>query len=276
MSRYTYVIGDIQGCYEPLMRLLDRLHFDPTQDHLACVGDLVNRGPQSLEVLRFLRQLPHLSLVLGNHDIYLLILGYGFIPEGTYNHTLQAVLDAHDRMSLITWLRHHPLLTTLPPTANTQPVIMVHAGIPPQWTIDMARGYAQEVEQVLQGSQFAYFLEHLFGDCPATWDSTLQGLPRLRYIANALTRMRFCTATGDLDLISDGYESHPAPTFLPWFTGRSATQDHCLITFGHWSALKGQCSTPHCLALDTGCAWGHSLTAWCVETGIRTAVTWKV
>ncbi|OGT66010.1 MAG: bis(5'-nucleosyl)-tetraphosphatase (symmetrical) [Gammaproteobacteria bacterium RIFCSPHIGHO2_12_FULL_45_9] len=268
----TYVIGDIQGCYDPLMRLLDRVHFDPTQDRLALVGDVVNRGPQSLAVLRFLHQLPHVSLVLGNHDVFLLILGYGFVPEGNYTHTLQPVLEAHDRMILFEWLRHQPFLTTLPHAAENKPVVMVHAGIPPQWRISEAQQLARELEQALQGPHFSEVLNTLFGDIPATWNPHLCGIERLRYIANAFTRMRFCTPRGELDLVSDGYESQPEPAFLPWFTFRDPDQDQCLITFGHWSALKGACDTSHCLALDTGCAWGHTLTAWCVETGIRTSV----
>ncbi len=251
----TYVIGDVHGCYAELQQLLEKIDYNPLHDELNFVGDVVNRGSDSLQVLRFLKNQPRVNVVLGNHDLYLLILGYGLMAEDAYNHTLQAVMDASDRLDLLDWLRHQRLLLL---NENLQSLI-VHAGIPPQWTVAESLVHSQEVEQVLQGPDFPSYLSNLFGNEPANWSDQLQGQSRLRYITNALTRMRFCQQDGCLEFSAQDVNQVPALGFRPWFEWRQ--QDHHDILFGHWAVLDGRCEVNHCYALDTGCVWGRALTA---------------
>lgn len=251
----TYIIGDVQGCYQELQELLQTIDFNPDTDKLAFVGDIVNRGPNSLEVLRFIKQLKNPWVVLGNHDLFLLIIGYELMPTDAYEHTLDAVLRAPDKQDLIEWLRHQPLIH-----AENQ-ALLVHAGLPPQWNVEESLQYAEEVAAILQGPNFQKFLTHLFGDEPSTWSNSLNEQDRWRYITNALTRMRFCSEAGELDLSANGKMSTSSKKYHPWFDWRDPNQDEIDIYFGHWAALNGECNAPRCYALDTGCAWGHCLTA---------------
>lgn len=269
----TYIIGDVQGCFEPLQQLLQQIDFNPKQDRLGFVGDLVNRGPQSLAVLRFIKQLKSPIVALGNHDLFCLIVGYGFMPEDAYEHTLQDVLRAPDKMELLEWLRSQPLIWH----EKKSQTLLVHAGLPPQWTIQQSLQYAKEVETVLHSNQFEIYLTHLFGNEPEQWSEQLTGQERLRYITNALVRMRFCTKEGRLDLETDNAIQHHEPNrFKPWFDWRDPKKDQTDIYFGHWAALAGKCDTPGYHALDTGCAWGYSLTAIRLEDKQRFSVACKL
>ena len=261
----TYAIGDIQGCYDSLRRLLDVCAFDPQYDRLWLTGDLVNRGPQSLATLRFVRGLGNAAVtVLGNHDLYLLMLAYGAMqgqaaPRRS-EHTLDEILTADDREDLLTWLRAQPLCHVEGRDC------LVHAGLLPQWSVAQARALAAEVEAGLRGADFRELLAHLWGSEPAAWSEDLQGWARVRCIVNAMTRMRFCSAQGVMEFRSKGETTSAPAGYLPWFAvpGRRSA-DHRLVT-GHWSAL-GLRQTENHLALDTGCLWGRQLTAVCLEDG---------
>ena len=261
----TYAIGDLQGCYDSLRRLLDVCAFDPQYDRLWLTGDLVNRGPQSLATLRFVRGLGNAAVtVLGNHDLYLLMLAYGTMqgqaaPRRS-EHTLDEILTADDREDLLTWLRAQPLCHVEGRDC------LVHAGLLPQWSVAQARALAAEVETGLRGEDFRELLAHLWGSEPAVWSEDLQGWARVRCIVNAMTRMRFCSAQGVMEFRSKGETTSAPAGYLPWFAvpGRRSA-DHRLVT-GHWSAL-GLRQTENHLALDTGCLWGRQLTAVCLEDG---------
>ncbi|PMB54732.1 symmetrical bis(5'-nucleosyl)-tetraphosphatase [Coxiella endosymbiont of Rhipicephalus microplus] len=264
----TYIIGDVQGCYQELKELLTLIQFDPSQDQLGFVGDLVNRGPHSLEVLRFIKSLSSPLIVLGNHDLFLLILGYELMPEDSYEHTLHNILRANDKIELLEWLRGFPLVHY----EKKYHALLVHAGLPPQWSIAENLKRANEVSLTLQGAYFKEFLKNLFGDQPFQWHDKLKGQERLRYITNAFTRMRFCNAKGELDFKVSSKKSTNKEDFQPWFNWRHPEKERVNIVFGHWAALKGECDTPYCYALDTGCTWGHQLTALNLETKQRFVV----
>ncbi|MBN1606426.1 MAG: symmetrical bis(5'-nucleosyl)-tetraphosphatase [Polyangiaceae bacterium] len=251
----TYVLGDIHGCYEPLRRLLDRVGFDPTVDELWSVGDLVNRGPQSLEVLRFFRQLgTRCTAVLGNHDLHLLGAALGFRPLRPKD-TLDEVLRASDLPELVAWLRRLPLAHC------DQGVLMVHAGVLPSWTLADALRWAKEAESFLKGDQVAELFSNMCRDGPESFDEDLQGWQRARMVIDVLTRIRFCSPAGQLDLeCSDGPEHAPAG-MLPWYVHEQRRTRGVPVLFGHWAALRGQTAGNHLFALDTGCVWGFSLTA---------------
>ena len=251
-----YAIGDIQGCLTPLKRVLDKVRFDPAIDRLWIAGDLVNRGPDSLETLRFIYSIRDAVVaILGNHDLHLLALAAGCRQANKYD-TLQTILDAPDKAVLLDWLRHQPLLHCDDRVGYT----IVHAGIPPQWSITQARGYAAEVEAVLQSSQCQYFLAHMYGNQPDKWDDGLTDYRRWRVITNCLTRMRFCTADGRLNLTAKGDIKNAPEGYLPWFkhAARKASKDN--IIFGHWAALRGSVAEGNIFALDSGCVWGDELT----------------
>ena len=198
----TYAVGDIQGCYAPLRRLLDQAAFDPAQDQLWSVGDLVNRGPQSLDTLRFLKSLGSAFIgVLGNHDLHFLASASGAYSSGKIQ-TLRPLLEAPDCVALFEWVRHLPLAhrATLNTAAGEHKFLLVHAGIAPGWKFSQARSLAAEVEATLQGPAFLDYLRMMYGDLPDTWSNTLSGMERLRVITNVLTRIRFCTAAGQLNL----------------------------------------------------------------------------
>ena len=250
----TYAIGDLQGCYEPLLRLLDYISFDRGRDRLWFVGDLVNRGPQSLEVLRFVRGLGDAAVVvLGNHDLHLIMQSEGH-GRANREDTLGPVLAAPDRMALLDWLRRRPLFHVEGEFA------MVHAGLLPAWGVRKAAALGREVEAALAGPVYRDFLAHMWGSQPAAWEDDLAGWDRLRVVVNAMTRMRFCHADGSMDFRTKGPPEKAPRGSYPWFAApRRARRDHTLVC-GHWSAL-GFRAQPGLLALDSGCLWGGSLTA---------------
>lgn len=257
----TYAIGDIQGCYKPLRCLLDQIHFDPTKDTLWIAGDLVNRGPGSLDVMRFLFSIrDSIIAVLGNHDLHLLGVAYANRKPGKQD-TLADILHAPDREELLTWLRHLKIMHSDAKLGYA----MTHAGIPPQWTLDQAAGYARELEAALRSENFSVFLKDMYGNQPECWDESLSGTDRLRIITNYFTRMRFCRADGTLDLITKDSANEAPEGFIPWFAHphRKTLDDQ--ILFGHWAALEGKTHTPNVYALDTGCVWGGQLTAMRLE-----------
>jgi bis(5'-nucleosyl)-tetraphosphatase (symmetrical) len=253
----TYAIGDVQGCFDPLRRLIDSFDFDPANDRLWFVGDLVNRGPQSLEVLRYIKSLGASSVVvLGNHDLHLVMQAEGF-GRANKEDTLEAVLGAPDRDELLAWLRAQPLFHLEGSWA------MVHAGLLPAWTVTQAKALSDEVSAVLISPDYRGFLENMWGSEPAAWRDDLTGWDRLRVVVNAMTRMRFVTADGAMELRAPGAKGplDRGPTgCLPWFVmqGRASAGNN--IVCGHWSAL-GYHEQADLLAIDTGCLWGGSLTA---------------
>lgn len=250
----TYAIGDIQGCFQELQALLKTIAFDRNADRLWLVGDLVNRGPQSLEVLRFVKSLGEAAItVLGNHDLHLLMLAEGK-SRLRNDDTLGPILEAPDREELLAWLRAQPLMHA----ENAH--VMVHAGLLPQWNVPQALALANEVEAALRDRKFRKFLGHMWGSEPKAWRDDLAGWDRLRVIVNAMTRMRFCTPEGVMEFSSKGELVSAPPGHLPWFDAPNRqSADHVLIT-GHWSAL-GLKMTANLLALDSGCLWGGHLSA---------------
>ncbi|MES2772421.1 MAG: symmetrical bis(5'-nucleosyl)-tetraphosphatase [Pseudomonadota bacterium] len=250
----TYAIGDIQGCFNALLTLLKRCQFDPSHDRLWLVGDLVNRGPNSLQTLRFVRALGDAAItVLGNHDIYLLLVAEG-LQKRAADDTLDDILHAPDRQELLDWLRQRPLCHT------EREYCLVHAGLLPQWTTQQARALAAEVEQALRASDYRTFMAQLWGSEPTRWDDNLCGWPRLRVIVNAMTRMRFCSLEGSMSFKARGKpETAPAGQY-PWFQIPGRLSADKVIVAGHWSAL-GLRIEDNFLALDSGCLWGGQLTA---------------
>lgn len=258
----TYAIGDIQGCYDELQKLLDKVQFGPS-DQLWVAGDLVNRGPKSLETLRFLKSLGEQAVcVLGNHDLHLLAVHYNAVSVKR-SDTLKPILEASDRQELMDWLRQQKLVVT----DKEQGFVMVHAGIPPCWSVKQARKRAKEVEQVLQSTLAREFFNHMYGNTPDRWSPELEGWDRLRLITNYLTRMRFCRADSKLDFSTKGTLASQPATYHPWFIlPRKKTRDmQYQILFGHWAALEGEAEPEHVFALDTGCVWGNKLTAMRLE-----------
>lgn len=250
----TYAIGDIQGCFASFEALLERCAFDPAHDRLWLVGDLVNRGPRSLETLRFVRNLGSAAItVLGNHDLYLLMLAEGF-GKRSKSDTLDRILNAPDRDELLDWLRQQPLCHL------EGGFCLVHAGLLPQWSTAEARLLATEVEQALRAPNYREFMAKMWGSEPASWSADLQGWPRLRVIVNAMTRMRFCSPDGVMEFHSKG-ELNDAPAgYLPWFQVPGRRSADAVLVTGHWSAL-GLKIEPNLLALDSGCLWGRHLSA---------------
>lgn len=257
----VYAIGDVQGCFTALLALLDRLHFDRTRDRLWFAGDLVNRGTQSLEVLRFVKALGDGAVtVLGNHDLHLLTVAHGrrrLKPKDTFTD----VLAAPDRDDLLMWLRHRPLLYH----DATFGITLIHAGVPPQWTLALAQAYAAEVEAVLRGPDYSLFLKNLDGPAPDQGIAAAGTWERLRYITHCLTRLRYCDADGRLNAEATGPPGSQPPPYLPWFAFPQRASADLNIVFGHWSSL-GLYHAPGVYGLDTGCVWGGALTALCLET----------
>lgn len=256
----TYAIGDVQGCFDELEALLERVAFEPARDRLWFVGDLVNRGPKSLEVLRFVRGLgDRAEVVLGNHDLHLVCLFEGFAKRRP-DDTFDALLAAPDARELIDWLRQRPMMRVEGDFA------MVHAGLLPVWSIKGALALAREVESALRGPDYRDFLAHMYGSRPERWDEALTGWDRLRVIVNAMTRMRFCARDGAMELRAKGAQ---APSgYLPWFETRP-DRERTTIVCGHWSAL-GLKLTERLIALDSGCVWGGSLAALRLEDRLLT------
>ncbi|GMQ84350.1 MAG: symmetrical bis(5'-nucleosyl)-tetraphosphatase [Gammaproteobacteria bacterium] len=250
----VYAIGDIQGCFNELQGLLDQINFDPHQDKLWLAGDLVNRGPDSLETLRFLHRL-NVVTVLGNHDLHLLATAH--IPKyRKHRDTLEQVMHAPDGPELLEWLRHQPLLHHDAGSGYT----LIHAGLPPQWDLGKAKSCAAEVEQVLRSKNYVEFLGTMYGNHPAQWSDDLQGWDRLRFITNCLTRLRYCDTNGRLALEPKGPPGSQSRHLKPWFEWPQRKSCSMNILFGHWSTL-GTYDKAGIHALDTGCLWGGKLTA---------------
>jgi bis(5'-nucleosyl)-tetraphosphatase (symmetrical) len=246
----TYAIGDVQGCYDELQALLGRVGFDRARDRLWFVGDLVNRGPKSLQVLRFVRELGDRAVViLGNHDLHLLTQHEGF-ERKRKDDTFDDVLGAPDARELVDWVRTRPMMHVEGNFA------MVHAGLLPQWTIGKALLLAVEVEHALRASDYRDFLANMYCSKPERWDDSLIGWDRLRVIVNAMTRMRFCAPDGSMDFRAKSTD--PLPGYFPWYESRMGMEQ--AIVFGHWSA-QGLKLTERIAALDSGCVWGGALTA---------------
>lgn len=254
----TYAIGDLQGCHASLQALLDKIGFVSTEDRLWFVGDLVNRGPQSLACLRFVRSLGDRAVVvLGNHDLHLLAVAEGVSKLGKRD-TLQPILDAPDRADLLDWLCRQKLLHV------DERYLMVHAGLLPQWSLTKAMALAGEIEAMLRGPNRRAFLKDMYGNEPSRWDETLTGKSRHRLVANALTRMRILNDNNELDLEFKGELDAIPQGMAPWFAKRHASLADKTILAGHWSAL-GLHVLPNFIGLDTGCAWGRQLTAFRLE-----------
>lgn len=255
----TYAIGDLQGCFESLLALLDKLNFDKTKDTLWFAGDLVNRGSDSLATLRFVKALGDSAItVLGNHDLHLLAIAHNV--KTTRSPDLQRILDAEDREELLLWLSMRPLLHHDSKLNYT----ITHAGVYPLWSLEQAKNYAAELEDELK-TNLHEFLNNMYGDKPAIWDEALIGFDRLRYICNCFTRMRFCNNDGTLDFSSNGAPGSIPEGTLPWFDISNRKADDERLLFGHWSTL-GEINKKNIYALDTGCVWGGKLTALQIDT----------
>ncbi|MFN0185775.1 MAG: symmetrical bis(5'-nucleosyl)-tetraphosphatase [Aquabacterium sp.] len=257
-----YLVGDLQGCCDALDRLLAEIGFSPSRDQLHLLGDLINRGPHSLQTLRRLSDLGDAAqCLLGNHDLSLLAVAAG-VRKPHRRDTTGEILAAPDREHWLDWLRHRRM------AAMAEGWLLVHAGVPPGWDAGQTLARATEVEAMLRGPDLDDFLKEMYGDQPARWDDALEGHARLRFIVNALTRMRFCDAEGTLELDTKEGAAAAPRGFMPWFEhpGR-ATRDQP-VAFGHWSTL-GLIDRPNLLSLDTGCVWGGALTAVRVDGGRR-------
>ncbi|WP_211451715.1 symmetrical bis(5'-nucleosyl)-tetraphosphatase [Collimonas antrihumi] len=249
-----YAIGDLQGCYQSLLSLLEKIDSTTPDARLIFVGDLVNRGPQSLATLRLIRSLgDRAQALLGNHDLHLLAAAHG-IRKLHRSDTLDEILNAPDRDELLDWLRQRPLALL------EDGHLFVHAGTLPQWSAAKTVSLAQEVENVLRGPHWVEFLREMYGDKPARWDDALQGNERLRCIVNALTRLRFCTEDGTMELTAKGSTGISLPGYLPWFDVPQRQTRDVTVVCGHWSTL-GLVLRPNLIGLDTGCVWGGKLTA---------------
>lgn len=261
----TYAIGDIQGCYHAFESLLERIQFDPKSDRLWLVGDLINRGSGSLEMLRWCYQhQDNIQTVLGNHDLHAIAVSHG-VKKPNRSDTLQTILDAPDADVLLTWLRHQPLMV------SNDDYAMVHAGLLPQWHIHQALTYSKEVESALQSDDYGDFLLNMYGNTPNVWHDDLTGYNRLRMITNVMTRMRVCSADGALDFSFNGELDDVPEGLTPWFNLPNRVARDQAIIVGHWSAL-GLYKYQNVYALDTGCLWGGQLTAMCLETKAITQV----
>jgi bis(5'-nucleosyl)-tetraphosphatase (symmetrical) len=250
----TYAIGDLQGCFDSLTGLLQECRFDRTRDRLWFVGDLVNRGPQSLEILRFVKSLGNAAVsVLGNHDLHMLMVAEGRVKPHRQD-TLQAVLAAPDREELLEWVRRQPLVHV------EGEYVMVHAGLLPSWDAGTAARLGAEVATALRGPAWPELMMHMYGNQPDRWDESLAGYDRLRVIINAMTRLRICTPDGRMEFSHKGRLEDIPRGYVPWFTvpGRASAAN--TVICGHWSAL-GLLAEKNLLALDSGCLWGRRLSA---------------
>lgn len=248
------MIGDVQGCDEPLGRLLDQLNFSPSRDTLYLLGDLVNRGPASLQVLRRLMALQGSAhCVLGNHDLHLLAAAHG-VRKPHRNDTLDGILTAPDRDTFLDWLRQRPV------ALFEHGWLMVHAGVLPQWDLADTMARAQELQSALRSPDWTGFLQQMYGNEPVLWSDALQGADRLRVVVNAFTRLRFCTAQGVMEFASNEAADRAPAGFMPWFEVPGRRTAGVPVAFGHWSTL-GDARREDVLPLDTGCVWGGCLTA---------------
>jgi bis(5'-nucleosyl)-tetraphosphatase (symmetrical) len=254
----TYAIGDLQGCFFSFQDLLKKIQFNPVHDRLWFVGDLINRGPGSLDVMRWM--LEHQSsvvTVLGNHDLHTLVVAEGFVSAHR-SDTIQSLLDAPDAPELLRWLRHQPLVHF------EHGYLMVHAGLLPEWTVDQAMALGAEVHLALQAPNYREFLQHMYGNDPKRWDDGLNGWDRLRVITNAMTRLRICSADGEMEFKFKGELQNIPDGYQPWFELSHRASVNTPIVFGHWSALGLQHKN-NVYSLDTGCLWGGHLSAMRLE-----------
>lgn len=265
----TYAIGDVQGCYQSLLRLLDKIHYSDS-DTLWFTGDLVNRGPQSLETLRFIKSLSNPAIVvLGNHDLGMLAVLRGAYPYDEKRYTFHDILDAPDKEALLNWLESKPLVHH----SDSLEFTLVHAGFHPAFDLNLALSLSRELESTLQSKDKFLFYPHLFGNTPDFWDPKLQGMERLRFIVNAFTRLRFCNEVGKMEFKTKESAENPPEGYLPWYEIPHRKSKNLRIIFGHWAALQGKCHEPNVFALDTGCVWGNALTALCLESNQRFSVS---
>lgn len=254
----TYAIGDLQGCFFSFKDLLKKIQFNPAHDRLWFVGDLINRGPGSLDVMRWM--LEHQSsvvTVLGNHDLHTLVVAEGFVSAHR-SDTIQSLLDAPDAPELLGWLRQQPLVHF------EHGYLMVHAGLLPEWTVDQALTLAAEVNVALQAPNYREFLQHMYGNDPKRWDDDLTGWDRLRVITNAMTRLRICSTEGEMEFKFKGELENIPNGYQPWFDLTQRASVNTPIVFGHWSALGLQHKN-NVYSLDTGCLWGGHLSAMRLE-----------
>jgi len=269
MRRQIY-IGDVQGCWKPFGKLLDKLRFDPSADQLCMAGDLVNRGGKSLRVLREMVKLgkPHFT-VLGNHDLHLLAYTHRWPKVGKRNAEFDRILEHPEADAIISWLKRQPLLSL----DKDHRIALVHAGIDPRWDRAQARKCAAEVEHALQGGRFGKFIDHMYGDKPAQWKAEQKRFTRLRTITNVLTRMRFAQPDGTLELRSSGNLKKPPKGYRPWFELMHPAWRKWSVVFGHWSLLgHHRYKKDRAICLDSGCVWGGCLTALVVEDDERRIV----
>lgn len=256
----TYAIGDIQGCYQTFLKLLKKIQFDPQKDQLWLVGDMINRGKHSHRVMDFILQnSSHIQCVLGNHELHFLAVALGF-RQPTPKDTFKDILISKQRKKMVAFLLEQPLFYY----QEDLNFAMVHAGIPKDWTRQQAQFCSDELSAVLKSSKRATFLTKMYGSQPAKWSDKLSGIDRLRYITNAMTRMRYCEADGSLELSSKMPLKDKPDKLLPWYEFSKKQIDYQLA-FGHWASLAGQCPVKNLYALDTGCVWGGQLTAICLE-----------
>ncbi len=252
----TYLVGDIHGCFTELQSLLAQVSFRPQIDRLWLTGDLVARGPNSLEVLRLIRSLgPAARLVLGNHDLNLISI-YGNSNLQTSKSCMRTLLEAPDSDELISWLRLQPMLQV----DDELKLVMAHAGITPQWDLDTAKICAREVESVLRNNTNLPLFDIMYGDMPSAWSPKLSGLPRLRFSINALTRMRYCYSDGRLDMTYKNPSEAVDSRLKPWFDFPRLVDSAYTVIFGHWASLEGTRTPLGIIGLDTGCCWGGKLT----------------
>ena len=257
----TYAIGDIQGCYTELQNLLNEINFNEKNDQLWFAGDLVNRGPKSLQTLRFIKSLgASAKIVLGNHDLHLIAASKNIRPISNKD-TIKEILTADDADELINWLKSRPLLLTDTDLGFT----MVHAGIAPQWTLDAAKNFAKECESILQNEKIDDFLMHMYGDTPNIWSDSIEGYARQRFIINCFTRIRFCTIDGALDLDIKVAPGSQKKSLIPWYALPNRKTIDNKIIFGHWSTIhlgaENNFKKYNVYPIDTGCLWGGQLTA---------------
>ena len=257
-----YLLGDLQGCCDPLDRMLASIDFSPSRDRLHVLGDLVNRGPQSLQVLERLAAFGDAAVCLmGNHDLHLLAVAHG-VRRAHRGDTFQDILDSPRRAHWLEWLRHRPL------AARACGWLLVHAGVVPHWTAEATLAHAAEAQAMLRGPDLAGFLPKMYGNEPRRWRDDLPDVDRWRFIINTLTRIRFCTAGGELEFDTKDSAAAAPPGFAPWFSHPGRLTAGVPIAFGHWSTL-GLIDSPDLLALDTGCLWGRQLSAMRVDGGRR-------
>ncbi len=259
----TYAIGDIQGCFDELQQLLEKISYDPGGDELWLVGDLVNRGPKNTSVMDLLMGLDRVTVVLGNHDLHFLAIATGQQTQKP-SDTLSDLLTSPKLDRYVDWLRRQPILHY----DAIRNLVMVHAGLPPQWSLAQCLARAHEVESALRDDDYMEFLKAMYGNDPDTFDDRQVGMLRLRVITNCLTRLRYCTRDGQLEL-NHKADIQPAG-FAPWFS--FPRQDDVTVLFGHWAALEGRADADFVRALDTGCVWGRELTALRLEDDVRFSI----